>query len=220
MAEATADAINAAVSESSVDQAQLKGALEKLLTGFSTYVDETLKAVSAATGGLQRRTNLLWWKEALFSPSTRCSYRDLSPEAAAPLMAFDLHQQIPTFSPASVTAFLFEAVHSLPTVDPRKTCSIHELVAMAREDDGLVALRENGADLVSSPAGRGPLLALIAHPEARASHAEREEFRRLTGLGPETELTLPDWAVWVFRELQAVRATKERTAGSRRRRKG
>ncbi|OLT11215.1 hypothetical protein BJF79_04805 [Actinomadura sp. CNU-125] len=219
MAEATADAIDAAVSESSVDQTQLTGTFEKLLTDVSAYVDETLKTVSAATAGLQRRTDLLWWKQALFSPSTRCSYRDLSPEAAASLMAFDLHQQIPAFSPASVTAFLFEAVHGLPAVDPSKTCSIHELVAMAREDDRLVALRENGADLVASPAGRGPLLSLIAHPEARASHAEEEEFRRLTGLRPETQLTLPDWAVWVFRELQAVRAAKQRTSGSRRRRK-
>ena len=35
-------------------------------------------------------------------------------------MAFDMHQQIPTFSPASVAAFLRETVVSLPTLDPEE----------------------------------------------------------------------------------------------------
>ena len=87
---------------------------------ISDHLTKTLQAVSTASAGLQRRTNLLWWKEALFSPSARISYRELSPTDAAVLMAFDMHQQIPTFSPASVAAFLRETVVSLPTLDPEE----------------------------------------------------------------------------------------------------
>ena len=36
-----------------------------------------MKAVSGATAGLQRRTNLIWWKETLYSPSARVSYRSM-----------------------------------------------------------------------------------------------------------------------------------------------
>ncbi|MFC0861640.1 GTPase-associated system all-helical protein GASH [Sphaerimonospora cavernae] len=219
LAEATADTVEAVVSEAMVDQADLTGALKSLVVGISAYVDETLRAVSTATAGLQRRTHLLWWKEALFSPSARLSYRDLPQDVAAPLMAFDLHQQIPTFSPASVAAFLSEAVLCLPSVDPSETHSIRELVATAREHAGLAVLRAAGTELVAVPAGRCSVLALISHPEVRASHTE-EEFRRLTGLSPETELTLPSWAIWVFRELQAVKAVTNYTTAKRRGRKG
>ena len=74
-------------------------------------MDATLKAVSGATAGLQRRTNLIWWKkEHSIRRALEFSYRSMTPSAAAALMAFDLHQQVPTFSPASVTAFLQEAV--------------------------------------------------------------------------------------------------------------
>ena len=87
---------------------------------MSGHLTATLQAVSGATAGLQRRTNLLWWKEALFSPSARMSYRDMSASDAAALMAFDMHRQIPTFSPASVAAFLRETVIALPTVGPEE----------------------------------------------------------------------------------------------------
>lgn len=216
--EALADTIDAVVSKTAVDQSDLTEPLRALAASVTDYVDSTLKAVSEATAGLQRRTNLLWWKEALFSPSARLSYRDLPLTAAAAQMAFDLHQQVPTFSPASVSAFLFEAVVGLPSIDPEKTFAIRDLVSEAQTHERLAALRAAGADLIAHPEGRGPVMALIAHSDAPASRAEAE-FRRLTGVAPDTQLTLPHWATWVFRELQAARAAFDGAKTSRRSRK-
>jgi hypothetical protein len=215
MAEAVAHGIDAVVEETTLEQADLSEPFRALAASVSSYVGNTLNAVSAATAGLQRRTNLLWWKEALFSPTTRVSYRDLPPASAAALMAFDLHQQVPTFSPASVAAFLFEAVVGLPSIDQEKTYAIRELVAEAQAEAELAALRGAGADLVAPPEGRGPLVALIAYPDAPASRAEGE-FRRLTGVPPDAQLTLPGWATWMFRELQAARAAKGGASTKRR----
>lgn len=218
MAKSMAEVIDAVMDKIAIEQADLSEPLRALAASVSTCVDNTLQAVSAATAGLQRRTNLLWWKEAQFSPATRVSYRELPPESAATLMAFDLHQQVPTFSPASVAAFLFEAVVGLPSVDNEKTYAISELVAEAQAHPGLAGLRSAGAGLIAPTEGRGPLLALIAYPDAPASRAE-SEFRRLTGVPSDVQLTLPGWASWVFRELQAARATTGGTSVKRRTRK-
>jgi GTPase-associated system helical domain len=199
-------------------QADLSEPFQALATTVSSYVNVTLKTVSGATAGLQRRTNLLWWKEALFSPSARISYRDLPPTAAAAQMAFDLHQQVPTFSPASVSAFLFEAVIGLPAVEPGKTYAIRDLVEKAQTHGSLAALRSAGADLIGPPEGPGPVMALIAHPDGPAARAEAD-FRRLTGVPIDAQLTLPSWATWVFRELQAARAATDGTSTKRQGRK-
>ena len=208
MADAVAEAIDTVMAETKVEQLDLSAPLRAFADSIAGHVDATLKAVSGATTGLQRRTNLLWWKEALFSPSARVSYRDLPPTSAAVQMAFDLHQQVPTFSPASVSAFLFEAVLGLPSVEQRRTFAIRDLVSEAQTHGSLAAFRTAGAKLIAPPEGRGPVMALIAHPNATASRNE-PEFRRLTGVPPDAPLTLPDWATWVFRELQAARATTD-----------
>ncbi len=128
-AEAVALAINHTLGSLSVEGMDLAKVISKQLT-------TTLQAVSNATAGLQRRTNLLWWKEAMFSPSARMSYREMTSFDAAVLMALDMHRQIPTFSPASVAAFLRESVITLPTIDLEKKVPIRELGACPSSGQG------------------------------------------------------------------------------------
>ena len=63
----------------------------------------------------------------MYSPSARRSYRGFSGAALAGLMAFDLHNQVPTYSPASVSAFLFEAVNSIADKNDPAAYPIAEL---------------------------------------------------------------------------------------------
>ena len=214
-AEAVGEAINQAIGSLSVEGIDLPGITEDMMKVMSGHLTTTLQAVSGATAGLQRRTNLLWWKEALFSPSARMSYRDMSPSDAAVLMAFDMHRQIPTFSPASVAAFLRETVINLPTIDQEHKAPIRELVEKTRDAGVLADLRTEAGKLVTAPKGRGSILALIGHPDAVPQIDDRR-FRDLVGVKPDTALTLPDWSVWIFRELQAARAATEASAPKRR----
>ena len=214
-AQTVGDAITRAVEGLSVEGIDLPAFTAETARAVSDHLTETLQAVSTATAGLQRRTNLLWWKEALFSPSARISYRELSPADAAVLMAFDMHQQIPTFSPASVAAFLREAVVSLPTLDQEESAPIRELVEKTLQMDVLSLLRVEAAKLVSAPAGRCSILAIIGHPDAMPQ-LDGSGFRDHIGVKPDTALTLPDWSVWIFRELQAARAVAEASKPKRR----
>ena len=214
-ASAVGDAVTRAVKGASIEGGDPLGMTEHLLATISGHLSATIQAVSSATAGLQRRTYLLWWKEALFSPSTRTSYRDMSSSAAATLMAFDMHRQVPTLSPASVAAFLREAVIALPTIDSTRKTSIRTLVEEAGDADDLVDLRAEAGKLVAAPAGRGPLLALIGHRDVLPRIDDRK-FRDLVGVEPDTALALPDWSVWMFRELQAARAAAEASVPKRR----
>lgn len=208
LAKSIADAIDGAVGSVSLPPVDLAGPLEALAEGVEGHVDQALQAVSSATAGLQRRADLLWWKEARYSPSAQASYRELSSRSAAMLMAFDMQQRVPVYSPASVAAFLFESVVGLPTIEAERTYGILDLVADAQQDGRLAPVRDRLAKTFARPAGRAAVLSLVAYPDLIASK-KPEDFRRLTGVPAETELTLPQWSTWVYRELQAVAATAE-----------
>ncbi len=218
MAAAITEALTLVAETSETTPIDLSGPLKSLAQAVSTHVDETLKAVSEATVGLQRRTNLIWWKETLYSPSARMSYRSMPAATAAALMALDLHRQVPTLSPASVAAFLHETVLSLPALDVAESRSIRDLLTEAASSDHLAPLRQAASEVVPEPLGRGPILGLIGYGANRPPLDERE-FRRLIGVPPSTALTVPEWATWIFRELQATRATQEGNESKKRGRK-
>lgn len=207
-AQAISDAINNASEGAQPDPIDISEPLKVLSLAVSGHVRDTLKLVSAATAGLQRRTNLIWWKETLYSPSARVSYRTLPASTVGALMALDLYQQVPTFSPVSVAAFLSETVLSLASVDPEKKQSVCELVGEAVESAELSPLRAVARQLIPKPGGRGPILALLAEHEGKFA-IDDTRFRSRVGVPADTALTISEWAAWIFRELQAARATQE-----------
>ena len=214
-ATAIAESIDGTIKRLSIEGMGLSEATGALATAISAHLAMTTQAVSDATIGLQRRAALLWWKEALFSPSSRKSYRDMpSPEAAA-LMAFDMHRQIPAFSPASVAAFLREAVITLPNANGNQKSPIRRLVENTGRTCELAELRKEAARLVTAPTGRGPLLGLIGYPDV-LSQIDDRDFRDFVGVKPDTELNMADWSVYLFREFQAARGVMEMSAPKRR----
>ncbi|HDS1760601.1 hypothetical protein C1X72_18870 [Pseudomonas sp. FW306-2-2C-D06B] len=188
----------------------LSGPLSTLAKAVTAHVDKALSSFSGATAGLQRRTNLLWWKEALYSPSAHASYLDLPPFEASALMALDLHEQVPTYSPASVSAFLREAIRCLPIVNDEHNNGerdIGSLVDDARTIGFMQPFRLLAAKYTSQPAGRGPLLSVIGHFTNGAIDAAT--LRTLSGVDASTQMSPSEWGTYLFRELQSARAMSE-----------
>ncbi|MBD9404396.1 hypothetical protein IB236_03580 [Acidovorax sp. ACV02] len=185
----------------------ISGPLSSLSAAVAEHVQGALASFSGATAGLQRRTNLLWWKEALYSPSAHASYRDLDPFDAAALMALDLHDLLPIYSPSSVSAFLNEAVRSLAD-EAIQTVELDAdaLLRGARTGTALQPLRAVAAQYVPAPAGRAPLLSLIGHP-AEHGLLDSTAFRQFSGIDSSAKLTPSAWGTYLFRELQSARAT-------------
>ncbi|MCW3701437.1 GTPase-associated system all-helical protein GASH [Burkholderia cenocepacia] len=209
MSLAIADELNGMAEELASAPVDLAGPLSTLAKAVAAHVDKALANFSGATAGLQRRTNLLWWKEALYSPSAHASYADLPPFEASALMALDLHQQVPTYSPASVSAFLREAIYCLPAKkgeqgnDKRDFAS---LVRDARTTAHMQPFRLLAAQYAPAPIGRGPLLSLIGHPQDSGA-VEATTLHALSGVDASTEMSPSDWGTYLFRELQSARAT-------------
>lgn len=204
-----AEALDGMAEELAPASVDLSGPLSALAKAVTAHVDKALASFSGATAGLQRRTNLLWWKEALYSPSAHASYLDLPPFEASALMALDLHEQVPTYSPASVSAFLREAIRCLPVENDGTANSerdVASLVRDARMTTFMQPFRALAAQYAPAPVGRGPLLSLIGHPH-NSSADEATTLRALSGMDASTKMTPSDWGTHLFRELQSARAT-------------
>jgi hypothetical protein len=114
----------------------------------------------------------------------------------------------PMFSPASVSAFLEEAVRSLPLSPGAGERVLKDILRETCESPTLDVVRAEAAKLFPSPLGRSPILALIAHPETCGSLKD-DELRRIIGVSLDVQISDPQWASWLFRDLQAGRSTKE-----------
>lgn len=212
MSIAIAETLDGMAEELAPTPVDLSSPLSTLAKAVTAHVDKALASFSGATAGLQRRTNLLWWKEALYSPSAHASYLDLPPFDASALMALDLHEQVPTYSPASVSAFLREAIRCLQVEESDQDNGrrdVSDLLRDARTTAFMQPFRALAAQYAPAPVGRGPLLSLIGHPQQDSGAIEATTLRSLGGIDASTKMTPSEWGAYLFRELQAARATSD-----------
>ena len=90
----------------SFSSASLEDPINKFFTSFKKSLDENLKSSFASIIAVERRSKLLWWKETLYSPSLRKSYREVSPSILPIIMGSDLNEQVAKITPISVDYLL------------------------------------------------------------------------------------------------------------------
>ena len=189
-----------------IDASQV--ALSKvLLTTLSSqqhWMQAALRASESRTQAEQVRLNALWWSEALYSATMRCSYRELSPLLAAVVMAIDLLEQVEKPTPASVAYLLAESVNRLPEAGFEQKRPLIELLQELR------ALRDHLPDgwatprLKSLPSkGRLSLRDVVFHA-LRGGELDLNSALARAGISADVSLCLPDLARAVFRQEQAV----------------
>lgn len=169
---------------------------------ISAYIGSVAANIAQMSLGLERRNSLVWWKEALYSPSAQRSYREVALPVAAALMAIDASKQTGPFAPRMAEAFLLETIRVL---DPAATAAPRPLTGLCAE-----AVQGEGADIVLEAlgalhreAGRTSLASLIASGETIDSSV----LVRRIGLAGDAELSPAGFALWLFRDLQASAAT-------------
>ena len=177
-------------------------ALAEALTGaIVNHLESFAAQIASATHGVEIRSRLLWWKEALVSPSARVSYRDIDRKAAPGLMAYDYQAVLPSLAPASVSAFLLETVRTLQP-DNEAAPLVEWLQALAEEPHA-EALREAICE-IAFPDGYRPLVSLVTLDEPSA-----KSIKDRTVFASDLSLTAGQFGLLIFLELQAMKATKE-----------
>lgn len=191
-----------------LDLGPLKESLERNAAGVSTAVAEALAPLHA----IELRSRVLVWREALYSRSQGRSYRELPASLAVVCIAADLAEEVPPQCPASVDSLVWEAAHAV--VGDQATTIPGFAAALAEPGD--VSL----ADLLGSDTevrGRRTLLSFVRSVIAGGEAAA--DVRAQLGVGGSVEVSLPDLARWLFRDLRAERIAAEISPRTRRRRK-
>ena len=123
---------------------------------------------------------------------------------------------MPTYSPASVSAFLKEAIRCLPAEPESEGTGRRDIATLLRDAKTAAFMqpfRALAAQYTPAPVGRGPLLSLIGHGQDPAA-ADDASLRALGGVDSSATMTPAEWGTFLFRELQAARATSA-NAGKR-----
>ena len=175
------------------------GALSEALTSIQTRF---IQSVS----GSQTRLKLLWWKEALYSPSQETGYRRIeSPIALVVTLAYDFHELLPETYPHSAEYFLREAVYDVLHKHDGPCWSLSEFCSEFKAAGGVT---KQLAQLTKGIAGRVTLLVFLG--ELARGEAKAEDAFRRVGIGMDVRLSADDMAVWVLRELQASALANQR----------
>ena len=177
-------------------------ALTTVLTdAIVNHLESFIGQLTSTTHGVEMRSRLLWWKEALVSPSARVSYRDIDHKAAPGLMAYDYQTVLPSLAPSSVSAFLIETVRTL-LPDDEAILLVEWLQALAALPHAK-ALKSTIHEIEFTEGNR-PLVSLVTLDEPGA-----KSIKESTVFDPELSLTASQFGLLIFLELQALKATKE-----------
>lgn len=178
--------------------------LKAMGPALQEYAAELASAQTAGLQVLERRSQLLWWKEALFSPTANVSYRSIDPALAAALAAADASGQSGPFAPRTAEHLVWETVRGIDPDAMSPSRPLMEMCRIVQADGGPAgAACRSAFSRIASSAGRAPLGALLGTETAIDGSA----FENRLGLAATVELSPPDLALWLFRDLQAAAAT-------------
>lgn len=203
-AEQSAKAIGKRINSSAVNLTN------DLYSQLGEFVEELKNSISQLSENLisentyrQIRNELLWWRQTLYSPILRKGYRELDSAEVAFAAAADLHKLLSGVHPISVEYLLRETFKATAVEDFDKKFPLKYIVdkILADSDAKIISALTN--DYYKNFSDSVPLLGIIKR-SMNSGRIDEEDFG-LLGLKSNTEITLPEFAIWMFRDLQAYR---------------
>ena len=203
MTGAVVDAVNLGID-------RLIKSLEEKIPGefvsFEGRLRDRLREVVQYHRTSQMRLDVLWWSESLYSPSRQIGYRDLPSSVAAVASAVDLAAIVPPLAPASVCYVLFETVHRIARIlsatgDQSVVNHLGDLSCANVDFSGNLSDSMTDDSYV-------PLLRLVADAST-GRRVSLQEIHSRAGVDGNKDLSVPEFAMWIFRDLQAQRLVDE-----------
>lgn len=167
-----------------------------VLQNMTKFVEDVMPGFLRAGSAMQRRLDLLWWRQSKYSNAAARSYRSMAPEAAAVQMAIDFSLATPPYSVPSVEYFLREAMQELIDKPRARTGGVTlKQIAQSQDVRAQIHAGANPPALAGGP-GRRPLISILLGADGDAEEA--------LGAAANAKLGLDDVAVWVMREMHAT----------------
>ncbi len=205
--EAVADSFNSAFQEfnKSASSADIEAPINKFFAEFKKSLDANLKASFSSLTAVERRSKLLWWKETLYSPSQKKSYRGLDKHLLPILMGFDLNNHVPEVTPISVDYLLRDTLFLLIDKQDTPLKFSDYLTEISKSD--LKSIIKSCFSNTTETQGRisvTDFIALLVNDRVNI-----KDFKARTGIGESEEITLVDLSVIVLHDLLTERLTTE-----------
>lgn len=193
------EVVNSALSQQakSISTSIQKG-LEAYFAQLQPFFEDLNSSFASNITANNKRSELLWWKESLYSRLLNASYRSLNPLNAAVCMSLDLAEEVDVINPESVDYLLRETlidVHG-EQAEEERLLTDWLMDSSSLHGDIQSALKEHAAEGDE----RKPFLNAWANV---VQSGDATDFFTETGIDKTAKLTASDLAVWLFHGLQA-----------------
>lgn len=179
------------------------------LSGHAAAISEAMRdavnQIEQRANANERRSQLLWWRQTLYSPTLKQGYREMDQVIATLLMGYDVYKQITDYYPQSVEYLLREAVRNVlinVKDEAVNSMTLFEFCSRLQSNGRATELRQELKASISDEPGRISLLRFLKNVLAGGPLAPDKLTERV-GMKSDTEVTLEDLAVWILRDLQA-----------------
>ena len=201
------DAFNSAFQNlnKSFSASSIEDPINKFFTSFKKSLDENLKSSFASIVAVERRSKLLWWKETLYSPSLKKSYREVSQPILPIVMGSDLNEQVAKITPISVDYLLRDTLLILIEKKGEKIkfkdffnsltkystkSEVINLLPEINESDGRISVTD--------------FIILFLNDKAKL-----KDFTERTGIKQDDEISIEDLSVTIFHDLLTKRLSSK-----------
>ncbi len=197
--------VNSALSQQAKSLSSIQKSLDDYFSQLQPYFEDLNNSIVNSITANNKRSELLWWKQSLYSRSLNASYRSLDLLSAAVCMAHDLAEQVEPIYPESLDYLLRE---TLKDVHGDQTAEEHPLAAWLKDS---LSLHENIQSALKAYAVQGEQRKPLLSAWANALHSgEASNFFTETGIDKKAKLTASDLAVWLFHGLQAQKLATDK----------
>ena len=202
-AQGITEVVNSALAKQNQSLSTISTSIKKNLDDYfaqlQPFFEDVNNSISNSITANNKRSELLWWKQSLYSRSLNVSYRSLDPLNAAVCMAYDLAEQVEPIYPESLDYLLRETLKDVHGDQAAEDRPLTEWLKDSLSLDEKIQ-SELKAYTAAEEEQRKPLLNAWANV---LDSGESASFSTETGIDKKAKLTASDLAVWLFHGLQA-----------------
>lgn len=175
----------------------LQSAINNYFKQLGKNIETALRGAIKSTVAVEQRSQLLWWKETLYSRKLQKSYRKLNKFECAIAMAWDLYLMLPTIFPVSVDYILQESFCQIHGHEAEKI-TIQQFVQYVNDDANSDFLKQYVENVTVSEKRITlvELMSIIIYTKANIA----QEIMRL-GIAPDKPLSYEAFSVWILHNL-------------------
>jgi len=204
-----AKAVNSALSQQAKSLSTISSSIQKSMDDYfaqlQPFFEEVNHSIANSITANNKRSELLWWKQSLYSRSLNVSYRSLDQLNAAVCMAYDLAELVEPIYPESLDYLLRE---TLKDVHGDLATEEHPLTEWLEDSR---SLPENIQSALKAYAEQGEQRKSLLSAWGNTLYSsEPTSFFIETGIDKKAKLTASDLAVWLFHGLQAQKLATDK----------